>query len=263
MESSKTTEALEQLEELLSRPFLSDHEQLALRQLAALQIQAHGLAREGLSSADREVFSLVVSRWLHALTDPDTDFDGLAGAFEVTVGSLSAAIGRDAEASMRNLHAQGVIVLDRGESGSTVSLEPILSQVAHHLTALLYRDFLDRRGRDLRNMAVFYSESLAEDLEELASVIPEDARVAALRKDFEALTAHATPDALLGQWSEIPAALYGYLDELAAIEQRLAILTSHPDTPLANDLQRGSAEKILILSGRFAPLPPTAPARAA
>ena len=257
-----TQPALELLSELLSRPFLSDNEQLPLRQLAALRIQAHALSCGGLSDIDRQAFTLVVARWLQAFTDKEGDFEHPADAFELTSESLGAVLSyrpNEIETSLRNLSAADLIALQPDR----ISLEPVLAQIAADLLPVLYRDCLDRHGRTLRDMATFYSESLAEDLEELITIIPEDPRAVSLQRDLEALTSRATPDALLAQWPNAPALLYAWLDDLAAIEQRMAILTADPETGLANDLQRGSAERIFFLSGRFAPRAPDAPAQAA
>ena len=58
--------------------------------------------------------------------------------------------------------------------------------------------------------------------------------------------------------------MYAWLEDLAAIEERAAILRQDPSMSLAGNLAAQASEKILILSGRLAPpAPPAAPANAA
>ena len=88
---AKPDEALEQLDELLTAPMLSGAERLPLKHLTALQLQAHAHTRGTLTPADQQVLSLVISRWLHAMTHPDLDLHFIADSFEVPLSSFKEA----------------------------------------------------------------------------------------------------------------------------------------------------------------------------
>lgn len=260
-------ETFELFEELLTAPLLGETEQLPLQQLTALHMQAYALTRPDLTAADRQVIGLVIGRWLYTVTNKDLGLHFCGDAFKIAPDSFGSVLGLDAQSvqeSLQRLASLNLIAVEPAQPSFSVSLAPLLAQIAPDVLPLLYRDFLDRRGLDLHDTATHYLESLAEHLEELANERPADPRVKVLRSDYDALKARSTPDELLAQWADRPKAMYGWLEELAAIEERLAILCGRPNTSLASDLARHASERILILSGRFVPsAPPPASANAA
>jgi hypothetical protein len=235
--------------------------------LVALQMQARALTRGSVELGDGEVLDLLIGRWLHIVTNKDLGRHFCADAVELPLSTFTAVFGLDSRAagqSLRHLASASLIALELGEQRLSVSLAPLLADVAPDLIPLLYRDFLDRRGVDLHDTATYYLESIDEDLAALSEERPTDPRAKALRSDFEALKARSTPDELLAVWPERPKAMYEWLEDLAAIEERSAILRQDPSMSLASELARQASEKILILSGRFAlGAPPPASANAA
>lgn len=257
--------AFELLDELIVKGRLDQKEQEALRFTAVLQISAHAMQRPGLDPKDHRLLALLLARWGYALTDMEQSVSDVADAFEVPTASLARTLDTSigiVEASLTRLQETGLITVRSGSGDfHAIDLVPVLTELGDCLAQTLYREFLEREGYELAETARFYLESIGDDVDELAQDRPSDPRVRLLASEYEGFRARASVGEFVARWLDEPKTIYGWFTDLAAFEERQAILSGRPSAGLQTELASRAGKKILILGRELAP--PEAPANAA
>lgn len=262
-------DALELLDELILEGRLDQKEQEALRLTTVLQICAHAASRPELKAEDHKLLALLLARWGFAVTDRETwSVSELQDAYPLTLGSLRRVLRWRPEAleeGLRRLTAAQLIGLtpttdSADEDAYAINFLPALTELGPTLIEILYREFLEREGYELRGTAEFYLDSIGADIEELCELRPADPRVRILLSDYRAFASRMAVAELMRKWLEKPKAIYAWLANLAEFEERCAILSGSADTGLQRELAERATKKILILARNLEPPPTTADA---